>query len=78
VTDAVAPAVEEAAVYVQRCELNIDETPWPERGKRRTLWALLTTQLSVLTITSGRSGAVLREVVGEWSSGILTRDRAKV
>ena len=38
VATAVAPAVEEAAVYVQSCDLNIDETPWKERGKRRTLW----------------------------------------
>ena len=28
VTNAVAPAVKEAAVYVQSCALNIDETPW--------------------------------------------------
>jgi transposase len=78
VTNAVAPAVEEAAVYVQSCDLNIDETPWKERGKRRTLWTMVTTQLSVFTITTGRSVAVLREVVGEWYSGILTSDRAKV
>jgi transposase len=78
VKNAVAPAVEEAAVYVQSCDLNIDETPWQERGKRRTLWTLVTTQLSVFTITTGRSVAVLRELVGDWYSGILTSDRAKV
>lgn|GEM_PF-1394180 len=33
VTTAVAPAVEEAAMYVQSCDLNIDETPWKEREK---------------------------------------------
>lgn len=60
-TTTVAPAVEEAVVYVQRCDRNIDETPWKERGKRRTLWTLVTTQLSVFTITTGRSVAVLRE-----------------
>jgi transposase len=78
VTTAIAPAAEEAAVYVQSGELNIDETPWKERGKRRTLWTLVTTQLSVFTITTGRSVAVLRELVGEWYSSILTSDRAKV
>jgi transposase len=78
VTNAIAPAVEEAAVYVQSCDLNIDETPWKERGKRRTLWTLVTTHLSVFTITTGRSVAVLREIVGEWYSGFLTSDRAKV
>jgi transposase len=78
VTNAVAPAVEEAAVYVQSCDLNIDETPWKERGKRRTLWTMVTTQLSVFTITTGRSVAVFRELVGDWHSSILTSDRAKV
>jgi hypothetical protein len=78
VTNAVAPAVEEAAVYVQSCDLNIDETPWNERGKRRTLWTLVTSQLSVFVITTGRSVAVLRELVGEWYSSVLTSDRAKV
>src|SRR6185312_972139 len=78
VTNAVAPAVEEAAVYVQSCDLNIDETPWKERQKRRTLWTLVSTQFSVFTITTGRGVAVLRELVGEWYYGFLTSDRAKV
>ena len=78
VTNAVAPAVVEAAVYVQSCDLNIDETPWKERGKRRTLWTMVTTQLSVFAITTGRGVAVLQQLVGEWYSGILTSDRAKV
>jgi transposase len=78
VTQAITPAVEEAAVYVQSCDLNIDETPWRERGKRRTLWTMVTTPLSVFTITTGRSAAVLRELVGKWYSSILTSDRAKV
>ena len=78
VTSAVAPAVEEAAVYVQSCDLNIDETPWKERGKRCTLWTMVTTQLSVFAITTGRSVAVLQELVGEWYCGFLTSDRAKV
>ena len=70
--------MEEAAVYVQRCDLNIDETPWKERGKRRTLWTLVTTQLSVFAITTGRSVAVLRQLVGEWYCNVLTSDRAEV
>jgi transposase len=78
VTSAVTPAVEEAAVYVQSCDLNIDETSWKEQWKRRTLWTLVTTQLSVFVITKGRSVAVLKTLVGEWYSSILTSDRAKV
>jgi transposase len=78
VTQAVAPAVEEAAVYVQSCGLNIDETSWKEQRKRRTVWTLVTTQLSVFAITKGRGVAMLQALVGEWYSSILTRDRAKV
>jgi transposase len=78
VTKAVTPAVEEAAVYVQSWDLNIDETPWKERWKRRTLWTMVTTQLSVFAITTGRGVAVLQQLVGEWYSSILTSDRAKV
>lgn len=77
VTKAVTPAVEEAAVYVQSCDLNIDETTWKERWKRRTLWTLVTTQLSVFTIATGRGAAVLQKLVGEWYSGTMTSDRAK-
>lgn len=78
VTNAVAPAVEEVAVYVQSCDLNIDETRWKEQRQRCALWALVTTQLSVFAITKGRGVAVLKTLVGEWYSGILTSDRAKV
>ena len=77
VTKAVAPAVEEAAVYVQSCDLNIDETTWKERWKRHTLWTLVTTQLSVFTIATGRGAAVLQKLVGEWYGGTITSDRAK-
>jgi transposase len=77
VTKAVAPAVEEAAVYVQSCDLNIDETTWKERHKRRTLWTMVTTQLSVFTIATGRGAAVLQKLVGEWYCGTITSDRAK-
>jgi transposase len=77
VTKAVAPAVEEAAIYVQSCDLNIDETTWKERWKRRTVWTLVTTQLSVFTVATGRGAAVLRKLVGEWYSGTITSDRAK-
>jgi transposase len=77
VTQAVAPAVEEAAVYVQSCDANIDETPWRERRQRRWLWTMVTTQISVFTIATGRGVAVLQRVVGEWYSGTITSDRAK-
>jgi transposase len=77
VTQAVMPAVEEATVYVQSCDANIDETPWKERRQRRWLWAMVTTQISVFTVATGRGAAVLQGLMGEWYSGIITSDRAK-
>jgi transposase len=77
VTNAVTPAVEEAAVYVQSCDANIDETPWREQRQRRWLWARVTAQISVVTVAKGRGAAVLQALVGEWYSSILTSDRAK-
>jgi transposase len=77
VTQAIAPAVEEAAVYVQSWDANIDETPWKEQCQRRWLWAMVTAQVSVFTVAKGRGAAVLQALVGEWYSGIITSDRAK-
>jgi transposase len=77
VTQAVAPAVEEAALYVQSCDTNIDETPWREQRRRRWLWTVVTTQVSVFAIASGRGAAVLQALVGDWYGGIITSDRAK-
>ena len=77
VTKAVAPAVEEAAVYVQSCDANIDETPWKERRQRRWLWTMVTTQISVFTIATGVGRQCCRQLVGEWYGGTITSDRAK-
>jgi transposase len=77
VTQAVAPAVEEATRYVQSCDANIDETPWKERHQRRWLWTVVTVQVSVFAIATGRGTAVLLALLGEWYAGIVTSDRAK-
>lgn len=77
VTKAVAPTVEEAADYVQSCDLNIDETRGKERRQRRWLWTMVTTQLSVFTVATGRGTAVLQQLVGKWDGGTITSDRAK-
>jgi len=77
VRQAVAPAVEEARGYVQSCHTNVDETSWQEQRQRRWLWTVVTAQVSVFVIATGRGAAVLRMVVGEWYAGIITSDRAK-
>ena len=46
-------------------------------GSGAWLWTMVTTQLSVFTIATGRGAAVLQELVGEWYGGTITSDRAK-
>jgi transposase len=77
VTQAVTPAVEEAQVYVQTQDTNVDETPWWEHQHRRWLWAVVTAQVSVFAIATSRGAAVLATLLGELYTGIVTSDRAK-
>jgi transposase len=78
VTQAIAPAVEEAQLYVQTHDTNVDETPWREQHQRRWLWAVVTAQVSVFAIATSRGAAVLQALLGELYAGIVTSDRAKV
>ena len=77
VTQAVAPAVAEAQLYVQTHDTNVDETPWWEHTHRRWLWTVVTTQVSVFAIATTRGAAVLAALLGERYGGIVTSDRAK-
>ena len=78
VTQAVAPAVEEAALYVQTHDTNVDETLWKEQNHRRWLWTVVTVQVSVFTVAPSRGATVLAALLGELYAGIVTSDRAKV
>ena len=77
VTQAVAPAVQEAQLYVQTCDTNVDETPWKEHRQRRWLWTAVTAQVSVFAIATSRGAVVLEALLGELYAGIVTSDRAK-
>ena len=77
VTQAVAPAVAEAQLYVPTQDTNVDETPWWEQQHRRWLWTVVTAQVSVFAIATSRGAAVLAALLGELYAGIVTSDRAK-
>jgi transposase len=77
VTEAVAPVVEEAQLYVQTGDTNVDETPWNEHHQRRWLWTVVTAQVSVFAIATSRGAVVLEALLGELYVGIVTSDRAK-
>ena len=76
VTQAVAPAVVEAQLYVQTHDTNVAETPWWEHTHRRWLWTVVTAQVSVFAIATTRGATVLAALRGERYGGSGTRERA--
>ena len=78
-SEAVAPAVEEARDYV-RCQpvKNIDATGWLNQGQGRQAWALVTPLVVAYFITADGTQATVKQVVGKDSEGIMISDRATV
>jgi transposase len=74
---AVAESVAEVETVVRKHHSNIDETSWYEAGKRRYLWVMATAVASLFRITTSRSGAVLRALLGDNYGGVVTSDRLK-
>lgn len=78
VTQAVAPAVEEAALYVQTHDTNVAETLGKEQHHRRWVWTVVTVQGRVFAVAPSRGARVLAALRGELEAGIVTSDRAQV
>lgn len=80
-SEALAPAVEEAAAFVQKQDaVNADETGWFEgksEGKngRAWLWVFATQLVIVFCISHSRGSQVAKAVLGEDFTGFLTSDR---
>ena len=77
VAHAVEQPVQEARVYVQTQDANVDETTWWEQVRRVTLWVVVTQGVSVFCIRTSRGAKVLWELLGESYKRVLTSDRAK-
>jgi transposase len=75
VSEACAPVVETIKGYTrQALALNIDETGWKCKGKRRYLWGFVAPLASIFIITASRGSKVLTEVLGEAFAGTITSD----
>ncbi len=75
VSQAVAPAVEEARTYAQQQRVaNVDETSWREGRKKAWLWIMATTCVVVFLIQRWRNRAAARTLLGSFQ-GILGSDR---
>jgi len=77
VTKAVEAAVQDAHVYVQAQDANVDETSWRQQQGRGWLWVAVTRWVSVFCLRTSRGAKVLHEVLGEGYGAVLTSDRAK-
>jgi transposase len=62
---------------VQRQAANVDETTWWEQMQRGYLWVAVTQWVRVFVIRASRGAKVLRALLGEAYSGVLSSDRAK-
>jgi transposase len=77
VAQAVEAPVQAARSYVQSQAANVDETTWWEQMRRGYLWVAVTQWVSVFVIRASRGAKVLRELVGDAYSAVLTSDRAR-
>jgi len=70
---AIAPAVEEARVYVRaQPVINQDETGWREGAKKAWLWVSASKYVTVFLIDLHRSAEVAKRMLGVDFQGILT------
>lgn len=75
VSDAVAPAVEEARIHaVAERVKHVDATTWYQAGAYRSLWTLATATVTVFTIATDASRATLRTWIDQLR-GVLVSDR---
>jgi transposase len=75
VSDACVPAVGRIKQYVASAlTLNIDETGWKYKGKRRFLWTFVAPRAVLFHVSPSRGAKVIREVLGETFDGIITSD----
>lgn len=75
VSDAVAPAVEEARLHALTEKVkHVDATTWYQAGAYRSLWTLATATVTVFTIAGDGTRATLRKWIDQ-IRGVLVSDR---
>ncbi len=78
VSAALVPIYADLQEQVQAAPVvNIDETGWKEAGKSRWLWTVVSAVATLFRVATGRSRAVLRELIGAEYAGIIGSDRGR-
>jgi transposase len=72
---ALGPVVSELRAHVQGQPANVDETGWPQGGRRCWLWVVATAAATVYHITASRAGSVVRDLLGPLHRQVVTSDR---
>src|SRR5262245_1321644 len=74
--EALAPAHEEIAEAVRPAPAkNVDETGWKQAGKKRWLWAAVTSTCALFVIHLRRGAEGQKALLGETISGLVCSDR---
>lgn len=69
------PVAEEARQTLPESDnLNIDETGWKCKGKRRYLWVFVSPLVVYFSIAASRGAKVIRSVLGDVFDGVITSD----
>lgn len=69
------PVAEEARQTLPQSDnLNIDETGWKRKGDRRYLWVFVSPLVVYFSIAASRGAKVLRSVLGDVFTGVITSD----
>jgi transposase len=76
VSATLAQPVQEVQDYVrQQPSANVDETGWHQMGRQAWLWVATTSLVTAFIVTSTRSAAGLKRLLGESFAGIVGSDR---
>ena len=57
--------------------INVDETGWKQAGKSVWLWTVVSALATLFCVKATRSAKMLRTIIGEAYSGIVTSDRGR-
>lgn len=73
---ALQPAHREAIEALRQAPVKyVDETGWKQAGRKRWLWAAVTTSVAVFIIDAFRNVTALRKLLGPTLKGVLCSDR---
>lgn len=79
VTESAKPAYDHLVSQLpHQPAVNVDETPTRERNGNAWIWTVVAAQFTVFAVRLTKAACVIRNLLGESYSGVVTSDRAKM